>query len=431
MTTTVIETPVSGKIGDRLSSDVVVRLRTQDGRDDWIYCHSDLLTKNSKYFADRLSDNWPTCQILDSRYCVEVHCQESNVDYHIIILRLFYDGAVGSLTHFHSVKNALGLLQVANELICPHIIASCVDYLEAVPWDEFEEEEILRIIPNMGLEVKPILARLQPVNVSATVRVFLSTIQFATSLLPSTLNDLKSSAQDQIEYMLTEDDDSPMIVADDSVKSKVGWCVQILFSRFSNLLVSLQFESKDSNLEAQMLLLHSQLKDLSWACQILTKLELMKTLANKWVDASENIVKVVDRSEMVDIKLKVTEVTSKVLDSMAYGTVILPTFKRLQMVKIWLPFVRVTKPLIDSDANIEDHELWQSLESAFVSIVLALPSSDQADILNEWLKSEHVHYPDLSEAFEVWCYRTKVASRRLAVIGDDKCIINNSSTMRL
>ena len=94
------------------------------------------------------------------------------------------------------------------------------------------------------------------------------------------------------------------------------------------------------------------------------------------------------------------------------------------MVKVWLPFVRVTKPLIyavttsDDDAITlkVDGELWQSLESAFVSIVFVLPSGDQTEILTEWLGNEHVRYPDFTEASEVWCYRSKVAKRRLAYI---------------
>ncbi|CAN6818169.1 unnamed protein product [Brassica oleracea] len=65
--------------------------------------------------------------------------------------------------------------------------------------------------------------------------------------------------------------------------------------------------------------------DLSWAFQILTKLEMVRDFVVTWVDTSEKLVKAI-----------------------GYGTVILPTVKRLQMVKLWLPFVRETKPLVDS-----------------------------------------------------------------------------------
>ncbi|XP_058186269.1 BTB/POZ domain-containing protein At3g05675 isoform X4 [Rhododendron vialii] len=371
------------RIGDRSTSDVVVRLRTQEGRDEWVYCHSYVLISNSKYFSDRLSENWPTCQILDSRNCVEVYCQECDLDYHINVLRLFYDINVCSVTDMcHGVRNALGVLRVANELGCPQIIASCVDYLEAVSWEETEEEEILRTIPGMGSQAEPILARLQPVNTTAIVRIFLAAIRFATSSPCPSLTDLKTSAQEQLEYMLTEDDDVPLLTADDQIKS-----------------------------------------------EILVKLEIMREFIMKWMEASDNIVKAVDQAspeaDILESRLKIVEITAKILEPMAYGTIILPTAKRLKMVKVWLPFMRIAKPLIDAAladgeeglALKMDGELWQSLESAFVSIILALPSGDQAEILTGWLQNEHIRYPDLTEAFEVWCYRSKVAKRRLASFG--------------
>ena len=93
------------KIGDQATSDVVVRLRTPDGRDEWLYCHSAVLAAGSTYFADRLSDAWPTCQILGSRYCVEVYCQELDLSSHVTTLRFLY--AAEPCSRF-GVRGALG-----------------------------------------------------------------------------------------------------------------------------------------------------------------------------------------------------------------------------------------------------------------------------------------------------------------------------------
>jgi hypothetical protein len=235
------------RIGDRSTSDVVVRLRTHEGRDDWFYCHSFILIEKSKYFGDRLSENWPTCQILDSRNCVEVYCEESDFDHHVNFLRLLYVVIDGSLEDiWHGVKNALGILRVAVELGCPQIVNACVNYLEAMPWEEAEEDEILKIIPGMGSKSQPILARVQPVNPSAVLRIFLSAIKFATSSPPSPMNDLKTTAQEQLEYMLTEDDDAPLLTADQEVKFEVKECVKGLFTRFNNMLEALLCEPVES-----------------------------------------------------------------------------------------------------------------------------------------------------------------------------------------
>uniref|UniRef100_M4CAD4 BTB domain-containing protein n=1 Tax=Brassica campestris TaxID=3711 RepID=M4CAD4_BRACM len=416
--------------GDRSTSDIVVRLRNEEGRDDWIYCHSKILTEKSRYFADRLSDKWPTCKILDSRYCVEVICQESDYDHHINLLRLLYvvSDDVPEDQLCHNVKSALGILCVAKELDCPLIVTACVNYLEAVPWEEGEEEEMLRVVPMIGPEAEPVLARLQPVDPSAVAGIFSSGFRFATSSPPQPLCDIKASAQEQIEYMITEDDDAPLLIADEVIKLEVKECVKSLFARFFQCLEAM--DSGKNGLSLKMVV-----SDLSWAFQILTKMEMVRDFVVTWVDTSEKLVKVVQAmeaaAETVEIRVKVTEVTSKVVEAIGYGTVILPTVKRLQMVKLWLPFVRETKPLVDSAGSNQEEdkeegvrckiegEIWQALESSFVSIILALPSSDQAEILTEWLSKNGV-YPDLTEAFEVWCYRSKVAKRRLGLLGGEE-----------
>ncbi|XP_059463230.1 BTB/POZ domain-containing protein At3g05675-like [Corylus avellana] len=434
------ETRVPGKIGDRSASDVVVRLRTQDGRDDWIYCHSHILIEKSKYFADRLSENWPTCQVLDSRNCVEVYCHEPDFDYYVNVVRLLYAVIDGSMDEmWHGVRNALGILQVAVKLGCPQIVTACVKYLEAVPWEDAEEEEILRIIPRMGLQTEPILARLQPINPSAIMGVFLSGLQFATSS-PPPMNYVKISAQKQLKYMITEDGDAPLLTADDEIKLEVKECVKRLLSRFNNLLEALLREPVESVCGPGIMSFQSYLSDLIWACQILDELEIMSEFVNNWIDASDKIVKFVeqvspiaDKTEITETRIHVIVAVARVWEAIGCGTVILPTEKRLHAVKVWLPFVRVTKPFIDSVITNSDGdgdgdnalaikiggELWQYLESTLVSIIVALPSENQAEILTEWLGNEHIQYPDLTVAFEVWCYRFKVARRRLSlVVGD-------------
>lgn len=304
--------------------------------------------------------------------------------------------------------------------------------MESVPWEEADEEQILKIIPHLGSQYEEILARLQPVNPISAISIFMSTLRFATSSLPQSVRDMKSSAQDQLEYMLTEDDDAPLLTFDNQdIKLEVKNCVSDLLSRFNCHLESLLYASQETvskiNMENR---LQSFLTDISWICQILNKMEMMKHLVHYWLEASSNIVKVTEKMDaevdLLEIKLKVIEVTSKVLDSVVFGHVVVPTATRLLLVNVWLPFMQRARPLFEQpNSDYEeglklkiDSEIWLGLESAFVSIILTLPSNNQAQILAEWLKSGHVRYPDLTEALETWCYRSKVAKRRLSLLGD-------------
>ncbi|KAF6136212.1 hypothetical protein GIB67_001621 [Kingdonia uniflora] len=353
----------SYNLGDRSTSDIIVYLKNREGRPEWFYCHSLILTKKSKFFADKLSRPEST---------------------------------------------------------------NCIEYLEAVPWEDKEEEEILRVVAGLSQLAMPILARIQPVDLTATKNVFLSAMRFATSSgvsCPLFVDKLKTSAQEQVEFMLVEDEDTPLVTADEEVKCEVRVGLLNAFSLFVKELDSLllEFSKAAENRVLQCLL------DLEWLCNIVPKMDMMKDFVLSWVEISNNVLGTVQDKKLDSImwglKLKLIEISGKLLEAVGYGNVILPAPVRALLLKTWLPYVRKMKPLLDSEGDEEtdyfpykmDDELCQSIEGAIMSLVLALPSNDQADIFADWMQTAQVKFPDLSEAFEVWCYRTKSAKRRLLV----------------
>ncbi|OMP02875.1 hypothetical protein COLO4_10768 [Corchorus olitorius] len=406
-------------LGDKSTSDVIIRLRNSEGRPEWFYSHSSILIKKSRFFADQLS-------IPDSGPWIEIECSDYTYSYHVSLLRLLYLPTDSLLDSLDSVKSAIGILQLAVAFHCEDITNCCIQYLEAIPWEDKEEEQILKAVSKLGPIAMPILARIQPVDLSATKNVFVSAFRFATSIggsCPPFGDELKTSAQEQVEFMLGGDEDTPLVTADDEVKSVVKIGLSHICSSFDNELSSLLVipNINDETMETRIL---QSLSDVEWICNILPKMELMKDFVSSWAEMSTKVLGVVEDKKLDNImwglKLKLIEVTGKVLEAVGYGNVILPAPCRVQLLKTWLPYIRKIKPLLDAKCSKEtdfpykmDEDLCQSIEGAIVSLVLALPSNDQADILSDWMKTEQLKYPDLSEAFEVWCYRTKSAKRRL------------------
>jgi len=202
-----------------------------------------------------------------------------------------------------------------------------------------------------------------------------------------------------------------------------------LAKMFATLEIELSMLPSDynqsSDLAEQRFLL--SLADLDWICNVLPKMEMMKDFISSWAHISDHLLAIVQdekyRSGLWAVKAKLIEVAGKALEAIGYGNVVLPASKRAQFLKTWLPYMRNMKGILDSKAADDevfpyktDIDLCQNIEGAIVSLVLALPSNDQADILGDWMKgTEQLKFPDLSEAFEVWCYRTKTAKRRLSV----------------
>ncbi|PWA45373.1 BTB/POZ-like protein [Artemisia annua] len=400
------------------TSDVTVYLRNSKGKPELFHSHSSVLKGKSKYFADKLSD--PNCAAV-----IDIYCSDSNYEHHVNLLRRLYLSKESLLESWNSVHSALGVLQLASEYNCQEVTESCIQYLEAVPWEDKEEELIVKVVSKLGPVAMPILARVQPVDLSATKNVFLSAIRFATSVVspsPPFGDELKTSAQEQVEYMLGDDDEEiPLVIADEEVKSESKKGLMNIFSLFDTKLATLLSETDEVVAEKSLM---QSLSDLNWICNILSKMDLMKEFVDQWIDFSNRLIEVMEDklliSSMWGLKLKIIELTGKVLDAVGYGNVIIPATRRVELLKTWLPYIRKTKPALDSNGNEEtgypykmDEDLCQSIEGAIVALLSALPSNDQADILADWMNGEQLKYPDLSEAFEIWCYRTKSAKRRL------------------
>lgn len=239
-----------------------------------------------------------------------------------------------------------------------------------------------------------------------TKNVFSSALRFAMSL--DTLNnfpELKASAQEQVEFMLSQDEHVRLLVSQEEELKSV---VRLGISNLVSLLLPGELDVLDT------------LCDIEWLCKVLPRMGLMKDLVFKWADVSNEILVIAQSCEL-GVKVKLVEVTGKVLEAVGYGVVIVPSRSRACLVKLWLPFVRRLKTLVDAQGSSEseyrmDEDLCELLEGSMVSLVLTLPSSDQAEVFGEWMRGvalEGVKFPDLSEAFEVWCYRSKSAKRRL------------------
>ncbi|XWS61559.1 hypothetical protein CRYUN_Cryun07bG0135700 [Craigia yunnanensis] len=124
------------------------------------------------------------------------------------------------------VKSAIGILQLAVAFHCEDITNCCIQYLEAIPWEDKEEQQIVKAVSKLGPIAMPILARIQLVDLSATKNVFVSAIRFSTSIggsCPPFGDELKTSAQQQVEFMLGGDEDTSLVTVDDEVKSVVKW----------------------------------------------------------------------------------------------------------------------------------------------------------------------------------------------------------------
>ncbi|PNX69401.1 hypothetical protein L195_g056697 [Trifolium pratense] len=119
---------------------------------------------------------------------------------------------------------------------------------------------------------------------------------------------------------------------------------------------TLEFEAVDNTIMRRV-------SDLEWMCNVLPKMDLMKNFVSNWVAVSSKILLIIEDKKfdhvMWGLKVKLIEVTCKVLEAVSYGSVIVPAPSRVQLLKTWFPYVRKMKPLLDLKFSFILSNLYQ------------------------------------------------------------------------
>ncbi|XP_071729993.1 BTB/POZ domain-containing protein At1g63850-like isoform X2 [Rutidosis leptorrhynchoides] len=144
------------------SEDSETQLAVDSSSEFQIYLHSSVLQR-SKYFAALLSDRWKkdSGEIDYYRFNLAVPSSVGSINNHVTVLQLLYSNEISSA--IDTASTALDLLPVALELLFEDCVTACVRYLEAVPWTEDEERNVLSLIPLLrDEESSELLARVSP-----------------------------------------------------------------------------------------------------------------------------------------------------------------------------------------------------------------------------------------------------------------------------
>ncbi|CAI9783340.1 unnamed protein product [Fraxinus pennsylvanica] len=111
--------------------DVIVRIRTRYDHDYRIYCHSIFLWSRAIILLTSYLITGRRPRFLTRATLLRFIAKNLTLT---ITLRVIYIISDVSMTDlWHCIKNALGILRVAVKLECSQTVATCVDYLEAVP----------------------------------------------------------------------------------------------------------------------------------------------------------------------------------------------------------------------------------------------------------------------------------------------------------
>ncbi|CAL5344950.1 hypothetical protein CsSME_00032060 [Camellia sinensis var. sinensis] len=132
------------QFNDPNSSKVKLTLSSKDRLTVSLNVHQQILVAHSRFSAVKLSDRWSKQQRTSNPYIVEIaDCDD--IEVYIEALSLMYCKDLWKKLMKEDVTRVLGILKVSAAIGFDAGVLSCLEYLEAAPWAEDEEQKVASV----------------------------------------------------------------------------------------------------------------------------------------------------------------------------------------------------------------------------------------------------------------------------------------------
>lgn len=305
-------------------------------------------------------------------------------------------------------------LQVSSSIMFDRGIESCLKYIEAVPWNENEEEKLKHVFARCTFDesvCKDVLARLQQQCTSGSEDL---TVQLVESITSGTNNGARKEMQSLVSGLLSK---SSVYHKDLSVLNKRG-LYQICRSCLSSLVELFMEDSEPVEDAGQAMTtsdsrpmiekISKQTENLNWLFDILLNNDMAEEYVELWARQDE-LIRIHEQASPM-FRYELSRISASVFIALGKGRIQCPSDTRSQLFHGWFrPMLmdfgwlqRCSKGL---DVRILEENLGQAL--------LTLPLHQQQSLFVEWFQcfaSRGTECPNLSRAFQVWWRRSFVRS---------------------
>ncbi|XP_050213978.1 BTB/POZ domain-containing protein At5g60050 [Mercurialis annua] len=377
-----------------------VRL-TVIGRDGFkVSCdvHKRVLMEKSGFFSDKLKDRQKGIV-----HSIEIsECDD--VEVYLESLVLMYSDDFKKRLMGEGVTKILALLKVCADIMFDAGIMSCLEYLEAVPWTEDEEEKVISHLSQLQLHESA-------TEVLQRVSCELSTSCRADDIFTKLLNGVLQAKDDKarremktvISRLFKEDSsnhDSRLDVSKDTLYSLCHGCLSSLILCLSEA-TCVDDDKRDRGV--LMSEIAREAENLQWIVDILIDKKEADEFVKLWADQKELAVL---HSKIPTIyRHEISKVTSQLCVAIGRGQILVPKEARFYLLSTWL------EPLYDDFGWIR--RVCKSVDKKVVEdglgrTILTLPLIQQQAILLKWFDrflNKGDDCPNIQRAFEIWWRR--------------------------
>ncbi|KAE8690185.1 BTB/POZ domain-containing protein [Hibiscus syriacus] len=388
------------QFNDPDSSDMKLTLSSKDGINVSMNVHRQIVVAHSRFFAVKLSDRWAK-QLKNGStgpYMVEISdCDD--VEAYIETLKLMYCEDLRKKLMREDVSKVLGILKVSAAIGFDAGVLSCLEYLEAAPWAEDEEEKVASLLAELRLENVGAGEVLKRVSVEGTNGTddYSENEEVLLKLLHVVLEGKDEKARCEMKGLVLKmlrENSSQSDIRKESLYSACDGCLEHLQNHF------LRAASSDLTDASQIA---RQADNLHWILDILIDRQIAEDFLKSWASQSElsnahSKVPAVHRYE-------VSRVTARLFVGIGKWQLLASKEVRCLLLQTWLvPFYDDFVWLRRASKGLDRHLIEDSLSNT----ILTLPLAWQQDILLAWFNrflNSGEDCPNIQRAFATWWRR--------------------------
>ncbi|XP_042476484.1 BTB/POZ domain-containing protein At1g63850-like [Macadamia integrifolia] len=388
------------QFNDPTSSDVKLTLSSKDGLSFSMNVHRHLLVAHSRFFAAKLSDRWSKQQ-RSLPYTIEISdCED--IEIYMETLRLMYCKDIRKKLMEEDVSKVLGILKVSAAIVFDAGVLSCLEYLEAAPWAEDEEEKVASLLSQLHLEgagAGEVLKRVSlEVATGAEDGNHSSNEEVLLRLLQVVLEGKDEKARREMKGLVSKmlrENSSQNDLSKESLYSAFDGCLQLLREHF------LRAASSDLHDAGQIA---RQADNLHWILDILIDRQIAEDFLKTW--ASQGDLSEAHPRVPAVHRYEVSRVTARLFVGIGKGQLLASKEVRCLLLQTWLePFYDDFGWMRRGASKGLDRHL---IEDGLSNTILTLPLPLQQEILLAWFNrflNSGDDCPNIQRGFEVWWRR--------------------------
>ncbi|KAL8057506.1 hypothetical protein ABFX02_04G188300 [Erythranthe guttata] len=361
--------------------------------------HRRVLAAGSRFFAEKLRRS--------GTHSVEIlECDDVAVYVEAVVL-MYSDELTAELFGM-DVSKILTLLKISSAIMFDEGVRACLEYLEAIPWSEAEEKNVISHLNELnldGYQMDGVLQRVisDPSTSSRADEIF---FKLSSSVLRAKDEKPRKEMKSLLTRLLDEDHYSRLDISRNTLYQLCHRCLSSLVLSLSAATCADE-EAVQQDRGVLMAEIAREADNMQWIVGILMDRKIGEEFVKLWADQKE--LAVLHSKIPVMYRHVISKITAQVCVFIGQGKVLVPKEVRFGLLSTWL------------DALYDDFGWMRTcggksvdrkvVEEGLGRMILTLPLTQQQLILMKWFDrfvNGGYDCPNIKGAFEVWWRRAFV-----------------------